>query len=252
MPTALVVEDEPEANKLLGMLLKLKGYQSVPAFTGAEAFQRLREQVPDIVFLDLMLPDVNGYEICRALKGSKDTCLIPVVVLTARIAAENRIESHQAGADCFIPKPYLPDQIFLALQFAERLKQELAADRIEGSTPLSGGDDGEVLRELAHLRNLIFGRAPLSARDVDRVARLLCEVHSMAVRWSEANSGESTATLRYALEPDRLVLTFHDHLGWLDESTPTANHSFTGALERFDEVVVDRGKAFMSLTKKWE
>lgn len=252
MPTALIVEDEPEANKLLGMLLKLKGYQSAAAFNGAEAFERLRDQTPDVVFLDLMLPDLNGYEICRAVKGSKATCLIPIVVVTARVASENRIESYQAGADGFIPKPYLPDQIFLALERAEALRRECASETVEGSTRLAESDDGEVLRDLAHLRNLILGRTPLSERAVDRIGRLLGEVRSMIVRWSAANPIATPVTLRYTLTRDQLVLRFHNQLGWLDESTPTANHSFTGALERFDEVIVDRGKSFMSLTKKWD
>lgn len=251
MPTALIVEDEPEANKLLGMLLRLKGYQSAAAYNGAEAFERLRDQTPDVVFLDLMLPDLNGYEICRAVKGSKDTCLIPIVVVTARVASENRIESYQAGADGFIPKPYLPDQIFLALEHAEALRREGAMEVVEGSVSPAEADDGDILRELAHLRNLLFGRTPLSERDVGRVGRLLDEVRSMIVRWSAANPGAIPVSLRYKLAPDEFVLTFHDQLGWLDESTPIANHSFTGALERFDEVVVDRAKAFMSLTKKW-
>lgn len=251
MPTALIVEDEPEANKLLGMLLKLKGYKPAAAFNGAEAFERLRDHTPDVVFLDLMLPDLNGYEICRTVKTSKATCLIPLVVVTARVATENRIESYQAGADGFIPKPYLPDQIFMALERAEALRREGESDVIEGSVRLADSDDGDAPRDLAHLRNLILGRTPLSEITVGRIGRLLDEIRSMVLRWSAANPGEPLVSLRYRLSREQFVLRFQDQLGWLDESTRTANHSLTGALERFDEVVVDRGRAFMSLTKKW-
>lgn len=251
MPTALIVEDEPEANKLLGMLLKLKGYQSTAAFNGAEAFERLRDQTPDVIFLDLMLPDVNGYEICRSVKASKGTCMIPLVVVTARVAQENRIESYQAGADGFIPKPYLPDQIFLALESAEDLNRRGASEVVEGVAHLAAADDAEALRDLTHLRNLIFGRSPLSEHEVVRIGRLLAEVRSMIVRWSAAHPDEPPVSLCYTLSPDQFVLRFQDQLGWLDESTRIPHHSFTGALERFDEVVVDRGKAFMSLTKRW-
>jgi len=252
MPTALVVEDEPEANKLLGMLLKLKGYQPAAAYNGAEAFERLRDGAPDVIFLDLMLPDLNGYEICRSVKASKGTCLIPLVVVTARVASENRVESFQAGADGFIPKPYLPDQIFLALERAEALRREGESKIVEGTARLADHDDAEAQRDLAHLRNLIFGRTPLSEHAVGRIGRLLGEVRSMVVRWSAVHPDEPPVSLSYALSPDRLVLRFQNQLGWLDESTRTPNHSFTGELERFDEVVVDRGKAFMTLTKKWD
>ena len=79
MPSALIVEDEPEANHLLAMLVQLRGYRTDSAYTGGEALEKVREQPPDIVFLDLMLPDMNGYEVCRALKTKKATSLIPIV-----------------------------------------------------------------------------------------------------------------------------------------------------------------------------
>ena len=77
--------------------------------------RRCADRVPDVVFLDLMLPDLDGYAVCRALKASGTTSQVPVMIVTARIAAENRIESFHAGADDYVPKPYTPDQIFEAL-----------------------------------------------------------------------------------------------------------------------------------------
>src|SRR5262249_14670172 len=116
MPTALIVEDEPEANKLLAMLLQLRGYQTVSAYRGGEALEKLREHAPAVVFLDLMLPDMDGYDVCRSLHSSRPVSLVPVVIVTARLTAENRIESFEVGADDYIPKPYTPDQIFEALE----------------------------------------------------------------------------------------------------------------------------------------
>src|SRR6478672_3266223 len=119
MPTALIVEDEPEANHLLSMLVQLRGYRTESAFTGGEALEKVDRQPPDIVFLDLMLPDINGYEVCKTLKTQKATSLIPIVMVTARIAAENRLQSFRVGADDYIPKPYTPDQIFRAMADAD-------------------------------------------------------------------------------------------------------------------------------------
>ena len=99
MPTALIVEDEPEANKLLAMLVQLRGYHTESALDGAQAMDYLRKRVPDVVFLDLMLPDVDGYDICRFLKSSGNTSKVPVIIVTARITDLNRIESFRAGAD---------------------------------------------------------------------------------------------------------------------------------------------------------
>ena len=82
-----------------------------------------------MVFLDLMLPDTNGFEVCRRIKGRAETRAIPVVMVTARLAEENRARSTQVGADGFIPKPYTPGQIFDALASADSIRR----NRSEGS-----------------------------------------------------------------------------------------------------------------------
>src|ERR1700678_1973808 len=170
MPTALIVEDEPEANKLLSMLVQLQGYATESAFTGSEALEKVRERVPDVVFLDLMLPDLDGYEVCRALKSSSTTSQVPVVIVTARIASENRIESFYAGADDYVPKPYTPDQIFKALDESTALLREASGPRIEGEVVLDGRDNGETLRQLARLRGLLLARSGPDHDAIDRIS----------------------------------------------------------------------------------
>jgi len=123
MPTALIVEDEPEANRLLAMIVQLKGYATRSAFTGGEAIAAMKAERFDIVFLDLMLPDTNGYEVCRLIRSRPVSQTTPVVVVTARLVDENRAKSAEVGADGFIPKPYTPGQIFEALRLAEESKR---------------------------------------------------------------------------------------------------------------------------------
>ncbi|MDB5350946.1 MAG: response regulator with CheY-like receiver domain and winged-helix DNA-binding domain [Planctomycetota bacterium] len=124
MPTALIVEDEPEANRLLSMLIQLRGYSTRSAFTGQEAIAVVEGlDPPDVVFLDLMLPDTNGFEVCRQIKSRPQSCAIPVVMVTARLVEENRARSAQVGADGFIPKPYTPNQIFDALASADAIRR---------------------------------------------------------------------------------------------------------------------------------
>lgn len=115
MPRVLIVEDEPEANRLLCRLVQLKGCRTESALDGAAALEIALREPPDLIFLDLMLPDVDGLALCRRFKSLADTAKTPVVVVTARLSEENRAQSFAAGADVFISKPYLPDEIFQAL-----------------------------------------------------------------------------------------------------------------------------------------
>lgn len=251
MPTALIVEDEPEANKLLGMLLKLRGYRSTAALNGGDALRHLQDHAPDIVFLDLMLPDLNGYEICRALKSSRTACLIPLVIVTARIAPENRIESFRAGADDFVSKPYTPDQIFQALEHAEDFRERSGSAVIEDSAPLSDLDGDETLRKLAQLHSLILGRTPLGDEAVERVNRAIEEVRKAIGRWRGDHPGCEASSLRYELTPERLVVAFQGGRDWLDESAGASGDAMDAALHGFDEVAVDRDRPCLTLIKKW-
>jgi len=251
MPTALIVEDEPEANKLLGMLLRLRGYRTESAFTGKEALQLVEKGHPDIIFLDLMLPDLNGYEVCKILKSSKGTSLIPLVIVTARIAAENRIESFCLGADDYIAKPYTPDQIFQALEQSIAWLDQARSGHIQGIISFDSRDDGEILRRLGQLRSLIFARTGLGLDSVAQINRAIKEVWCLAEEWHRLNPCDRSSTLIYTLATERLTLTFRDAAGWLGRvhELPEEDPSSALVTARFDEVIPDEAERCLTLVK---
>jgi CheY-like chemotaxis protein len=248
MPTALIVEDEPEANKLLAMLLQLRGYQTESAYRGAEALDKIREQAPDVVFLDLMLPDMDGYDVCRALKTPEGVSSVPVVIVTARLTVENRIESFAAGADDYIPKPYTPDQIFDALEHSGAWRDELDSPRLEGEVPLDSRDSGETLRRLAQLRRLLQLRCGVESDGVDRISAAIKELWSGVEAWSRQRRLDRVASLSYSLTAEALTLTIHDEVGWL-AATPAAAPD-TLSVGEFDEVTRDESGRTLTLVKR--
>ena len=250
MPTALIVEDEPEANKLLGMLLRLRGYRTESAFTGKEALHLVAIAQPDIIFLDLMLPDLNGYEICKILKSSRGTSLIPLVIITARIADENRIESFCIGADDYIAKPYMPDRIFQAVEQAGRWSAQSRSGQIQASVCFDHSDDGEILRRMGQFRSLLFARTALSLDAVAQISRAIKEIWSVADEWARGYPGDPITTLTYTLTPHRLVLEFRDAAGWLGRvpilvEDPTSEVSSAG----FDHVACDESDRSVRFVK---
>jgi CheY-like chemotaxis protein len=253
MPTALIVEDEPEANHLLSMLVQLRGYRTESAYTGGEALEIACSRPPDLVFLDLMLPDINGYEVCRSLKARKTTCLIPVIMVTARVAAENRIESYRVGADDYVPKPYTPDQIFRAMNDASSWCGRLGVDSTEGVIPIDPAREEESLRQLARLRNILVARTTLDADAINRVATALGDIWRDGLEWARQSPHRLDSVLVYLVRPDHLVITLHVSSGWLAGThfDPARRwpHSFTGA--RFDEVVEDETGHRLTLHKRY-
>ena len=99
------------------MLVQLRGYSTESALSGTEALEKvLQPRARRCLSGPDDPPLADGYEVCRALKSSGSTNQVPIVIVTARVAAENRIESFHAGADDYVPKPYTPDEIFDVLE----------------------------------------------------------------------------------------------------------------------------------------
>jgi CheY-like chemotaxis protein len=250
MPVALIVEDEPEANKLLGMLLQMRGFRTVSAFTGREALQLVEKVPPDIIFLDLMLPDLNGYEICKLLKSAKGTSLIPLVIVTARIAAENRIESFCLGADDYIAKPYTPDQIFQSVARAAQWRDHSHASPIEVEVRFDQGDDGEILRRLGQLRSLLFARSNLSLEAVVQIGRAIKEIWCLADECARRDPRNRYTALVYTLSFDRLVLFFTEAAPWLGNLSELAVDPKSALhLAGFDRIQEDDSAGSVTLVK---
>jgi DNA-binding response OmpR family regulator len=223
MPTALIVEDEPDANRLLSMLVQLRGFETDSAFTGNEAIAKADDVHPDLVFLDLMLPDVNGYEVCQTLKGRRATTDIPVVMVTARLADENRVQGFRAGASEYIPKPYTPDQIFAALSHADAWRGRIDAIDHASELPLDAREDVAHLRYASDLKSLLLARTRLAEESVRRLGGALSEILQRGVDWGRAHGLGRVATLDVRLDPGRFALTLRDESGWLADDDPRSD-----------------------------
>lgn len=105
-PSILLVEDEPSQREVLTYNLEAEGFRVIPAANGEEALMLVREESPDLVLLDWMLPNVSGIEVCRQLKGSPGTRSLPILMLSARSEEVDRVRGLETGADDYVVKPY--------------------------------------------------------------------------------------------------------------------------------------------------
>jgi CheY-like chemotaxis protein len=112
----LVVEDEPENRLLIGIVLSTEGYQVIPAVDGADALERMAQEPPDLILLDLMMPQMSGVEVLERLRADPATASIPVIVLTA-LAQERDIEhAVSRGAQGYVIKPFEPDELLKRIE----------------------------------------------------------------------------------------------------------------------------------------
>ena len=122
-PLILIVEDEEPLSLLLRYNFEAEGYEVEAASRGDEADIRLRERVPDLLVLDWMLPGLSGIELCRRLRARAATAQLPVLMLTARGDATDRIVGLELGADDYLPKPFEPRELLARLRAILRRKK---------------------------------------------------------------------------------------------------------------------------------
>ena len=112
----LVVDDEPEAVELLEFNLKQAGFDVIAAADGAQALRKARSVIPSLIVLDLMLPEIDGLEVCKMLRRDPATARIPIIMLTAKAAEIDRIIGLELGADDYITKPFSPRELVLRVR----------------------------------------------------------------------------------------------------------------------------------------
>ncbi len=112
----LVVDDEPDLLELVRFNLSQAGFQVETATTGREALERLEASPPDLIVLDLMLPDVSGNDICRQVRSDPALAEIPIVMLTAKSEELDRVVGFELGADDYVPKPFSPRELTLRVR----------------------------------------------------------------------------------------------------------------------------------------
>lgn len=125
-PKILVVDDEPDALEVVGFKLREAGFAPVFATDGAKALAAVRAERPDLIVLDLMLPEIDGLEVCKILRRDPATVSIPILMLTAKAAEMDRVVGLELGADDYVTKPYSPRE--LVLRIRKLLKRAQADD----------------------------------------------------------------------------------------------------------------------------
>jgi DNA-binding response OmpR family regulator len=123
----LIVEDDPDIAELVARYLQKAGFVADRAASGREALQMIAARAPDLLVLDLMLPHVDGLEVCRLIRANEATAAIPIIMLTARAEESERIVGLEVGADDYLAKPFSPNELVARVRALMRRAQRGAA-----------------------------------------------------------------------------------------------------------------------------
>jgi diguanylate cyclase (GGDEF)-like protein len=144
----LIVEDDFDISNMLRIYFESQGYEPRAAFKGTEALEICRRELPNLVILDIMLPDIDGYEVCRRLRGNLRTSHIPIIFLTQKDERSDQIAGLELGADDYVTKPFDLQLLLLRVQGALR-----RAGWLNLTSPVTGLPSSKLVEE--QLRSII-------------------------------------------------------------------------------------------------
>ncbi|MBS3753681.1 MAG: response regulator [Anaerolineales bacterium] len=119
----LIVDDNLESLDLLDLLLRRTGYETMTAPTAESGLASARQERPDLILLDIVLPDMDGYQVLETLRSSKETRGTPVILITGKVQQGDKIKAHRAGADAYLQRPFSPQELFRSIEAALREDQ---------------------------------------------------------------------------------------------------------------------------------
>ena len=221
----LIVEDEPDIRDLLAFHLEREGYHVTRSRSGADALRQVRARPPDLILLDLMLPELGGLDVCRRLRQDPRTASVPIVMLTARGEEVDRILGLELGADDYIVKPFSPKEVVARVRAVLR-----RAGARDGAAPVVSGrlvidpdrhtvqvdaaaieltpKEFDLLRALAEARGRVLSREFLLDRvwgyaSAGEIESRTVDVHVRRLRMKLGDEGQRITTVKgvgYRLE----------------------------------------------------
>ncbi|MEU8206977.1 response regulator transcription factor [Streptosporangium sp. NPDC049046] len=214
----LVVDDEPTVRELLSATLRFAGYTVGAAATGSEALESARHEPPDLVLLDVMLPDMDGFEVIRRLRelprplGGGRPGQIPVLFLTARDAAEDKVNGLRLGGDDYVTKPFNLEELLARIEAVLRRTGLLPDDRTLRVGDLEVDPDGRQVRKAGHTVRLSPTEFRLLHYLILNAGRVVSKAQILEHVWRYDFAGDSSIVDTYVSHIRRKIDTVEPKL----------------------------------------
>ena len=207
---ALIVEDEIELAELFTEILRRRGLDATVLHEGGPAPAWMRDNQPDLVLLDLMLPDKSGYAVCEEVKLDRKTNLIPIVMVTARSAHQDMVRGLAVGANEYVTKPFTLDQLNDAIDRALAWRDDLCRCGAMGEIHFELKSEACFLEELNHMLSSLFLYSGLPGDSIRQLTTAIREMGMNAIEWGHRKQGDLLVNITYRIDKDRVVIVIRD------------------------------------------
>src|SRR3954453_14084449 len=207
---ALVVEDDAVLAELLAEVLRRMQFEASVVNEGKNAVAFARENKPDLILLDLMLPDISGYDICRQLKLDRETNLIPIIIVTARTQRADKLEGLPVGANFYLTKPFGIDQLQDAIKKVFAWKAEVERTGAGGEIHFQLKSDLCYLAELNHLLSSLYLYSGLTEEQSQHLMMAVQEMGTNAIEWGNRKQVDHPVTITYRIDAEKVTIVIRD------------------------------------------
>jgi DNA-binding response OmpR family regulator len=208
--TVLIVDDERDTNDILASLVKARGFEPIQVFSGAQALASIRERKPDLILLDLMLSDTDGFELCDQLKRARETNLLPIVMVTALQDAHHRATGVRVGANGYLIKPFAPLELYEAMEAALAWHEEHNKRGTQGEINFDVRSELTYLSQASDLLADLFAHTPLTSRHIKDLKQAVMEMGGNAIEWGHRKNAELVLRITYRIDPTSVTLIITD------------------------------------------
>lgn len=210
MPTALIVEDNPDQATLAAELVRLRAFQPVVAANGEDGMAMAKSLRPDLILLDLMLPDINGFDVCLRLRREPRTRTTPIVMVTALGDDRNRQRGFRVGANAYVTKPYGAQDLYSAIEEARCWSAQLEHAKVRGEIHVELNSEPRFLHDVNELLTELCRETPLSENQVAQLRQAILEIGTNAIEWGNRHQVEELVLITYRAYEDRIEIVVKD------------------------------------------
>lgn len=210
MKKALIVEDERDAAQLASGFVKLWKFDPVVAATGQEGLSLAQRVQPDLVLLDLFLPDLDGFEVCRRLRSDPRTRRTPIVMVTALADDGNRRRGFRVGANAYVTKPYGTEDLHKAILHAQSWYDSVLSRQLQGEIHVELNSEPVFLQDVNEFLTSLYRETPFSTEQVLQLRQAVMEMGQNAIEWGNRYRSEELVEITYRMYDDRIEIVVRD------------------------------------------
>ncbi|WP_165226830.1 response regulator [Aquisphaera insulae] len=208
--TVLIVDDERDTNDILASLVRAREFEPIQVYSGSRVWAAVAEKKPDIILLDLMLPDMDGFAVCDKLKRHRETNLIPIVMVTALHNEDHQLTGVRVGANGYLHKPFSPAQLYAAIDEALAWHDEHLNRGTRGEINFDIRSELTYLQQAQDMLADMFAHTPLTERQVKDLKQAIMEMGGNAIEWGHNKNAELVLRITYRIDAEKITLIIQD------------------------------------------